>query len=118
MERIPVSPGYRRELTWRFRVGVVLLVGFLAARLYLRDLLGIDLDWIPFAAIFVPSSRGGPADAVALIESYNYAYAFVFILWLRYGFVLSVDYVWLRFREGRRRRSRGSLRSPRAKTTA
>ena len=115
MEKILVSPGYRRELTWRFRVGLLVLVGFFAARVYVRGLLGLELHWAPLGAIFSPPSRAGAANAVVLVESLNYAYAFAFVLWLRDGLVLSADWVGLRLREARRERSRDTLRSPRAR---
>ena len=96
MESIPVSLPYRRKLTWRFRLAIPLLVIFVAVRVYLRTSLQLNLGWMPFESIWNPPPRDGRRDLVALVEFLNYFYVFAFALWIRDGFVLSVDFLGLR----------------------
>ena len=103
MERIPVSIGYRRELTWRFRSGFLMLLLLVTARELLRGHLQLDLGRMPLEAIWNPPRREGSQEAVALVELLNYCYAFLFLLWIRDGVVLSLDFIGVRIREGLRR---------------
>ena len=99
MERIPVSPGYRRELTWRFRFNFLLVILMIVAREYLRARLQLQFCQLPFEAIWNPPPRDGSPDAVALVEFLNYCYMFLFVLWIRDGIILSLDFIGLRIRE-------------------
>jgi len=103
MERIPVSIGYRRELTVRFRLGIVSIILFFAAREYLRVRLGLDLARMPFESIWNPPVRNGSQEAIALVEFLNYCYAFLFVLWIRDGLVLSFDFVGLKIQDAWRK---------------
>jgi hypothetical protein len=103
MERIPVSIGYRRELTWRFRLGFALLVLLAAAREYLRGRLDLPFVIMPIEAIWNPPPRDQSPDVVALVESLNYAYVFLFVLWIRDGAILSLDFVGLKIQDALRR---------------
>ena len=103
MERIPVSIGYRRELTWRFRLGIVSIILFFAAREYLRVRLGLDLARMPFETIWNPPARSGSQETVVLVEFLNYAYVFLFVLWIRDGLVLSLDFIGLRIQDAARK---------------
>ena len=103
MERIPVSIGYRRELTWRFRLGIVSIILFFIAREYLRVRLGLDLARMPFEAIWNPPARSGSQEAIALVEFLNYCYAFLVVLWIRDGVVLSFDFIGLRIQDAWRK---------------
>ena len=103
MERIPVSIGYRRELTWRFRLGFVSILLFFAAREYLRTRVGLDLARMPLEAIWNPPSRNESHDVVALVEFLNYCYVFLFVLWVRDGLVLSFDFVGLKIQDALRK---------------
>ena len=103
MERIPVSVGYRRELTWRFRLGFMLLLLLVVAREFLRGRLQLELGRMPLEAIWNPPRREASLDSVALVESLNYCYVFLFVLWIRDGVVLSLDFIGLRIRDGLRR---------------
>jgi hypothetical protein len=102
MERIPLSIGYRRELTWRFRLGLLALFLFVVAREYLRHRLQLELHRIPLEAIWNPPHRIDTKDAVALVEFLNYCYAFLFVLWIRDGVVLSFDFIGLKLRDALR----------------
>jgi hypothetical protein len=99
MERIPVSAGYRKELTWRFRFNSLLIIIMIVTREYLRARLQLEFCKLPFEAIWNPPPRDGSPDAVALVEFLNYCYMFLFVLWIRDGLILSLDFVGLRIRE-------------------
>jgi hypothetical protein len=103
VERIPVSVGYRRELTFRFRLGIVSIILFFVAREYLRVRLGLDLCRLPFEAFWNPPARNGSQEAVALVEFLNYAYVFLFVMWIRDGLVLSFDFVGLKIQDAWRK---------------
>ncbi|HZN58581.1 MAG TPA: hypothetical protein VFD71_10945 [Planctomycetota bacterium] len=103
MEKIPVSMGYRRELTWRFRLGCVLLVALLVIREYFSRHLHLEFSKMPLEAIWNPPPRNQPQDKVALVELLNYSYLLLFVLWIRIGVVLSLDFIALQVRNGFRR---------------
>jgi hypothetical protein len=103
VERIPLSIGYRRDLTWRFRLGLLALFLFFAAREYLRRHLQLDLSRMPLEAIWNPPHRNQSQDMVALVEFLNYCYVFMFVLWIRDGVVLSLDFIGLRIRDALRK---------------
>jgi hypothetical protein len=103
MEKILLSIGYRTELTWRFRLGFLLLVLFAVSREYLRGRLQLPFVRMPLEAIWNPPPRDQSPDTVALMELLNYSYAFLFLLWIRDGVVLSLDFIDLRIREALRR---------------
>ena len=103
MEKILLSIGYRRELTWRFRLGFLSLVLLAVAREYLRGRLQIPFVRMPLEAIWNPPPRDQSPDAIALIELLNYSYVFLFLLWIRDGVILSLDFIDLRIRDALRR---------------
>jgi hypothetical protein len=103
MEKIPVSMGYRRELTWRFRLGCLLLVALLVIREYFSRHLHLEFSKMPLEAIWNPPPRNQPQDKVALVELLNYSYLLLFVLWIRIGVVLSLDFIALQVRNGFRR---------------
>jgi hypothetical protein len=103
MESIPLSIGYRWKLTWRFRICFLLLVLLAVAREYLHVRLGLEFNRMPLEAIWNPPPRDQSPDAVALVEALNYSYVFLFLLWIRDGVVLSLDFIGLRIQEALRR---------------
>jgi hypothetical protein len=103
MESIPLSIGYRRQLTWRFRLVFLSLVLLAAVREYLRARLQLEFVRMPLEAFWNPPPRYESQDAVALVEFLNYSYVFLFVLWIRDGVVLSLDFVGLRIQEALRR---------------
>jgi hypothetical protein len=98
-----VSVGYRRELTWRFRLVFVSLVLLAIAREYLRARFQLEFARLPLEAIWNPPSRDQSQDTVALVEFLNYSYAFLFVLWMRDGLILSLDLIGLKIQDGLRR---------------
>jgi len=106
MEHLPVSPPYRRKITWRFRLVSVGIVGLIALREHLRDVLHLPFSPMPFEVLWSPPPRHESTDLTAVVELLNYAYVFLSALWIRDGCVLSLDLVGLRLKESRRQAER------------
>jgi hypothetical protein len=58
---------------------------------------------MPLEAIWNPPPRNQPQDKVVLVELLNYSYLLLFVLWIRIGVVLSLDFIALQVRNGFRR---------------